>query len=225
MKAQQLSSNLTTATSGSPEVSHSHKRDASTDYVPRLQLLLHEINHRYVAPQSSSTEFLNSHHDWIHNTVGPLTSWTTKKLAGLEDSSFAVIDRSYPFGDTEMKVLLGKLTALAILIDDSLDNDALYDEIVSFAHRVYTNESHSSEILRLYHECIKELSHAHEGDAVLRGLAVTPWINFIDGCLLEKRLLTVDPKLRASPYDMGYHLANQQHSAARKTSQGAVLQL
>lgn len=222
MKAQQMSSILTNATSGSLEASHPH---TSTDYVPRLQLLLHEIDHRYVAPKSAM-EFLNSHHDWIHNTVGPLTSWTTKKLDGLEDSSFAVIHRSYPFADTEMQILLGKLTALAILLDDSLDDDAMYDEMACFAHRVYINESHSSEILNLYHESIKELSHAHEGDAVLRGLAVTPWINFMDGCLLEKRLLTVNPKHRASPYDMGYrHVAKQQHPAARETSPGAVLHL
>lgn len=59
-------------------------------------------------------------------------------------------------------------------------------------------------VLSLYHECLKELCEVHEGDAVLRGLTVTSWINFPNAALLEKRLLTVDDELRGSPRDMGY---------------------
>lgn len=202
--------------------------------VPRLQLLLREIDHRYVAPQSPSMSFLRSFHDWIHNTLGPTTSWTTSKLSILEDTSSAIIERAYPFADTEMRSLMGKLTALAIVIDDSLDDglagEAMYEEIGNFAHYVYIGKSQTSGLLNLYHGCIKELSHALEGDAVLRGIAVTPWIQFVDACLLEKRLLTVDTKLRASPYDMGYKdIGKQQYQnesqPARDISPGAMIEL
>ncbi|KAF9061614.1 hypothetical protein BDP27DRAFT_1452142 [Rhodocollybia butyracea] len=91
-------------------------------------------------------------------------------------------------------------------------------------------ESQSSGVLELYHKCIKELVHLYEGDAVLRGLATVPWINYMDGCLLEKRLLTMDAELRASPYDMGYqNLAEQRQNsgnrdhAVRDTSPGAKI--
>lgn len=219
-----------TTDSRSDSASPTLKKDTSKDYVRRLELLLREIDHRYIAPQLPSVNFLHSHHGWIHNTLGPVISWTTAKLEILEDSSSAVIERAYPFADTEMRILLGKLTALVIVIDDSMDNETMYEEIANFAHRLYIGESQQSGILILYHECIKELSRVHEGDAVQRGLAVIPWINFVDACLLEKRLLTVDTELRASPYDMGYqHLAKQRHRgkshAARETSSGATIQL
>lgn len=181
------------------------KRDISTDYISRLRLLLHEIDHRHIPSRPTGMHFLNSHHDWIHNTLGPMTSWTTNNLNNVENLSLTLIDRSYPLADTEMKILLSRLTALAILFDDSLEDDVIYNEMAGFAHHLYIGDSQSSGILILYHKCIKELSYAHEGDAVLRGLAIASWIGFVDACLLEKRLLTVNPELRASPYDMGYH--------------------
>lgn len=208
---------------------HPFKKDASKDYLSRLQLLLREIDHRYIAPPSPSVDFLRSHHDWIHNTLGPVSSWNTHKLDILEDSSSAVIERAYPFADTSMRILMGKLTALVIVIDDSMDNEAMYNEIGNFAHRLYIGESQKSGILSLYHDCIKELSHVHQGDAVQRGLAIVPWINFVDACLLEKRLLTINTQLRASPYDMGYqHLVKQkdcESQVPRDTSPGARIQL
>ncbi|KAF9049405.1 hypothetical protein BDP27DRAFT_1304729 [Rhodocollybia butyracea] len=129
----------------------------------------------------------------------------------------------YPYADTEVKTVLAKLNAITIYIDDSLDDETMCDEISKFAHHVYIGESQPSGILNLYHGAIKELSHLFEGDPVQRGLAVTPWINFLDVCLLEKRLLTIDKELRASPYDMGYQDLAQQRSqgilgpAARET--------
>lgn len=103
-----------------------------------------------------------------------------------------------------MKLLLARLTAIVILLDDSLDDDEAHDDIGDFAHRVYLGETQPNEILTLYHQDIQELSRSHDGDAVFRGLAVTPWITFLDGCMLEKRLLTFDSELRVSPRDTVY---------------------
>ncbi|KAF9061709.1 terpenoid synthase [Rhodocollybia butyracea] len=203
-------------------------KDTSKDYVSRLQLLLREIHYRYVAPLPPCTDFLHSHHSWIHNTLGPMTSWPTSQLDILEETTFTIAERSYPFADIEMKAIIAKLTALAFFIDDSLETNTagIYDEIGSFAYHVLMGESQPSAILELYHKCIKELAQLYEGDAVLRGLATAPWFNYIDGCLLEKRLLTMDAALRASPHDMGYqNLVKQRQNsgdcAARDTSPGA----
>jgi len=181
-------------------------QDTSSDYAPRLQLLLREIGHRYTKPSPPNDDFLNSFHEWLHFTLGPVsgTSWNGKKLLVLEDSSTAVIERAYPYADTEMKFLMAKLTAMVIVMDDSLDDDEMYDQIAWFAHRLYLGEAQPPGLLSLYHQSMKEMSQFHEGDAILRGLAVVPWISFADACLLEKRMLTVDRGLRASPLDMGY---------------------
>ena len=182
------------------------EEDTSSDYVPRLQLLLREIGHRYTEPPPPNHKFLNSFHEWLHFTLGPVSgpSWKGKKLLVLEDSSTAVIERAYPYADTEMKFLMAKLTAMVIVMDDSLDDDEMYDQISQFAHRLYLGEAQPPGLLSLYHQSMKEMSQFHEGDAILRGLAVVPWISFADACLLEKRMLTVDHSLRASPLDMGF---------------------
>lgn len=133
-----------------------------------------------------------------------MTSWTVAKLNALEDSSSTIFERAYPLSDAEMKFVLAKLTAIAIFLDDSLDDEETYDDIGNFAHRVYLGEAQPTGVLTLYHQGIQELSKMHEGDAVFRGLAVAPWITFIDACMLEKRLLTFDSKLRVSPRDLGY---------------------
>lgn len=140
----------------------------------------------------------------MHHVLGPMTSWTTAKLNALEDSSSTIFERAYPFADSEMKFVLAKLTAIAIFLDDSLDDEETYDDIGNFAHRVYLGEAQPTGVLTLYHQGIQELSKMHEGDPVFRGLAVAPWITFIDACMLEKRLLTFDSKLRVSPRDLGY---------------------
>ncbi|KAF9061712.1 terpenoid synthase [Rhodocollybia butyracea] len=201
-------------------------KSVSKDYLSRLQLLFREIDYRYVAPQPPSMDFLRSHHSWMHDTFGPTTSWTTSQLDTLGDATFSIAERFYPFADIEMKAIMAKLSAIVIHIDDSLEDDTMYNEIGSFVHHVFTGKAQPSALLDLYHECIKEMSHLHEGDPVLQAAAVIPWINYIDGCLLEKRLLTIDTELRASPYDMGYqNLAKQRchftGHAARETLPGA----
>jgi hypothetical protein len=88
-------------------------------------------------------------------------------------------------------------------------------------------EAQPPGILTLYHDTLMELSKHHQGDsdAVLRGLALVPWINFADACLLEKPLLPEDPPLRASPLDMGYKhlLMNRRKDTVFSTSSSASL--
>lgn len=179
--------------------------DPSSEFVPRVLSFLHDIGHRHIQPPPPTVALQNDHHHWMHNVLGPLTSWSTAKLSILEKTSVTLFDRSYPFADVATKAILAKLAAIALLIDDSLDDERMYDDIGSFAHRVYLGESQTCGILSLYHRCIQEMSMMYDGDPVLRGLFVLPWITFVDACLLEKRLLTVDNELGASPRDLGYH--------------------
>ncbi|KAJ7469356.1 hypothetical protein B0H11DRAFT_2044061, partial [Mycena galericulata] len=50
-------------------------------------------------------------------------------------------------------------------------------------------------MLALYHENLKELSEFYGNNAVLRGLAVVPWITYIDACLIEKSIFTSQRKM------------------------------
>jgi hypothetical protein len=176
----------------------------ATNYVVHLQQLLHQIGHRYTAPPPPNLDFLDAFHEWFVTRLGPCTTWSRDKLDALEHVAATIIERSYRYADAEVKMVLGVLTALVTYMDDSIDDKEIYDQIASFAHRLYLGEPQPPGPLLLYHEAMKELSSIHAGDAVLRGSAVTPWITFVDACLLEKRLLTEDAGLRASPFDMGY---------------------
>lgn len=125
-------------------------------------------------------------------------------LTDAEIVSATLWERALPFADAEMKFILARLTAIAAFLDDSITDKTVYDDINEFACRAYLGEAQPDGVLALFYQCLQELSKVHEGDAVLRCLAVTSWFTFPDTCLLEKRLLTVDPELRASPQDMGF---------------------
>lgn len=195
----------TFATHATPQLS-SETKDPSRSYVPRLERLLQQIGHRFTVPPPPNVEFLEKFHDFIHNSLGPVSgpTWKGKKLLGLENSSVGVMERAYPYASADMKLVMGKLTAMVIVMDDSLDDDGMYEQLSQFGHRLYLGEPQPEGLLSLYHDAMKELSLMHEGDSVLRGLALVGWISFADAALLEKRLLTVNLELRASPLDMGH---------------------
>jgi len=217
---------LSPTTTSNSKLPASSEKDASANYVSHLQVLLRQIAHRYDAPAPPNRDFLDAFHEWFHFTLGPTSGWSAKQLDVLEGVASGIVERPYPYADTEVKILMAKLTAIVIIIDDSLDNDEMYGQVARFAHRIYLGEPQPPGILTLYHESMMELSRLHEGDAVLRGLAVIPWINFADACLLEKRLLTEDPTMRASPLDMGYERLsmNRRNTALSSTSSRPSLQ-
>ena len=66
-------------------------------------------------------------------------------------------------------------------------------------------EAESTPLLALYHETMRDFSVAYGDDAILRGMATVPWITYVDACLLEKRLLTMNREVRISPLDSCYH--------------------
>lgn len=98
--------------------------DASEEHLPRLQLLLHEIGYRCIVPQCPDVELLQLHHHWMHHILGPVTSWSTAKLDALENTSVSFTERVYPHASTKIKFVLAKLTAIAVYLDDSLDDEA-----------------------------------------------------------------------------------------------------
>ncbi|EGN97888.1 hypothetical protein SERLA73DRAFT_74141 [Serpula lacrymans var. lacrymans S7.3] len=195
---------------------HSSCTQDSTSYIPRLQLLLREIGYRYEAPLPTNPGFHESFHEWFKTTLGPALSWDSNKLHNLEKASSSLAERAYPFADTEMNLLMGKLIAIALSFDDSIKDDEMYTSMAGFTQRVYLGMAQPPGVLAIYHGVLKELSIVYEEDTLLMGLAVVPWITYVDGCLMEKRLLTVDAVVRASPLDMGYqHLLEQQHHFQR----------
>lgn len=196
----------------------------SKDHIPRLARFLDEINYRHTPPPCPCPKFLETHHHWTYHILGPRTSWTPAKLTRLEDLSSTFCTRPYPFADAEMKSVLARLTAIVLFLDDSVIEANACDDVEDFSRRVYMGEAQKPDtVLDLYHECIKELCEVYEGDAVLRGLAVTSWLSFPDACLLEKRLLTFDEEVRASVYDMGYPRLRDKRNVASKGKSGVIV--
>lgn len=122
-----------------------------------------------------------------------------KQLTELEHAAGGIIERVYPYASVELKLLFAKLTAIAILIDDSIEDEAVHAEIVQFSHRLYLGEVQQNGMLALYHTSMKELSDMYGDDTVLRGLAIVPWINYIDACMMEKQIFTAEVRFTYSP--------------------------
>ncbi|KAJ7636366.1 isoprenoid synthase domain-containing protein [Roridomyces roridus] len=161
---------------------------ASSDFSTVVQSLLLDIGYRYEPFPQYDPEYWGPFHHWMLHTLGPVSTWNLKQLTELEHSSGGIIERAYPHTSTAFKLIFAKLTAIAILIDDSIEDDRVNSEIVRFSHRLYLGEKQPEGMLELYHANMKELSDMYGDDTVLRGLAIVPWINYIDACLMEKQI-------------------------------------
>ncbi|KAJ7764214.1 terpenoid synthase [Mycena metata] len=178
-----------------------------SNYTHCIKRLLVDIGYRdEPLPAYDSGNYWGPFHSWMLEELGPTSTWSLTQLNELEHAAGGLMERSYPSASLELKLLYAKLTAIAILIDDSLEDDAVHADILQFSHRLYLGHAQENGMLALYHENMKELSSAYGNDAVLRGLAIAPWINYIDACLVEKMVFTtqrdqaaISPSTRHSP--------------------------
>ncbi|KAF7343862.1 Terpenoid synthase [Mycena sanguinolenta] len=155
-----------------------------------IHRLLSEIGFRHRPSPPCDADFWEPFHGWMLNLLGPMSSWGPEMLAELEHSSGDLIERIYPYASLELKLLFAKLSAMAILIDDCFEE--LHDDLVQFSAKLYRGEAQTNGLLALYYTSMQELSDMYGKDSVLRGLAIVPWMNFLDGCLMEKQVLTAE---------------------------------
>jgi hypothetical protein len=172
-----------------------------SDYTACIQRLLTDIGYRYEPFPPYDANYWGPFHTWMLDTLGPTSSWSLKKLNELEHASGGLMERAYPYAGTQLKLLFAKLTAIVILIDDSIEDESVHADIVQFAHKLYLGEAQQNEMLALYHANMKELSEMYGNDTVLRGLALVPWINYIDACLMEKQIFTAEVRLSERSVD------------------------
>lgn len=177
---------------------------ASLDYKTRIQEFIHNIGYRFEPPVADPV-FTRLFHAWITDELQPILGWDKERMAAIEDVAHRICIRCYPHACTELKMLMGKLTALGTVIDDSLGNDTMYSHVALFTHKMYMGEPQpAGTIFPLYEKCIRELSAYYGADGVLRGIGVTSWMTFMEAASLEERMQVFDEYIRASPLDQGY---------------------
>ncbi|KAJ7122260.1 isoprenoid synthase domain-containing protein [Mycena epipterygia] len=183
------------------------------DYAACIRTLLTDIGYRRDPLPPHDADYWGSFHTWMLYTLGPVSPWSVKQLTELEHAAGGIVERGYPYASTPQKLLFAKLTAIAILIDDSIEDEVMYLELLQFSRRLYLGEPQQNGMLVLYHATMQELSEVCGNDAVLRGLVIVPWINYIDAwinyidaCLMEKGILASEQQERAedspSSHDM-----------------------
>lgn len=168
---------------------------APPEYAAYIQKLLKEIDHRYIAPPAHDAAYWAAFHHWMTVTLPPTCSWSAARLAELEHAAGGLGGRFYPYACTELKLVVAKLSVLGFIIDDSIQDDAVQAQLLQFTRRFYLGQPQREPILVLFDGAVKELSDFYGDDSVLRGLAVAPWITFIDASLMEKNVL--DAEVRA----------------------------
>ncbi|KAK6992657.1 terpenoid synthase [Favolaschia claudopus] len=188
---------------------------ATEEFTHCIQRLFKEIGFRHEPFPAYEAQYWEPFHHWMLEVLGPTSSWNAKQLAELEHASGGVIERSYPCASTQLKLLFAKLTAIAIIIDDSIEDEAVHQHLVQFSDRLYRGETQQNGLLALYHENMKELSAMYGQDSVLRGLATVPWINYIDACLMEKQLFNME-RGRSQDQDVTLTRRTQEESLSSK---------
>ncbi|KAF8193219.1 hypothetical protein K438DRAFT_2132881 [Mycena galopus ATCC 62051] len=171
---------------------------STSEFSTCIQRLLSDIGYRHEPFPLYDADYWVPFHGWMLNTLGPTSSWGPRKLAELEHAAGGIIERAYPYMSTPLKLLFAKLTAIAILIDDSIEDADVHHHLVQFSARLFRGEVQQNALLALYHANIRELSEMYGDDSVLRGLATVPWINYIDACLMEKEIFSADTALRSN---------------------------
>jgi hypothetical protein len=159
-----------------------------SNYATCVKRLLIDLEYRYEPPPSHDANYWDLFHQWILYTLGPTSACGEKRLAELEHAAGSISRRAYPYASTELQLLYAKVTALGLLIDDSIQDEAVCAEIVQFSHKLFLGESQGNRMLALFHATLKELSYVYENNEVLRDMAVVPWIAFINGCLMERQM-------------------------------------
>ncbi|KAJ7191430.1 isoprenoid synthase domain-containing protein [Mycena pura] len=161
----------------------------SSNYAACVKRLLTDLEYHYQPLPSCDADYWDQFHQWVLYTLGPTTTWSEKRLAEVEHAAGGMIERGCPYATTEVRLLYAKVVALAIHVDDSIEDEAMCAELAQFSHKIFLGEPQRTRFLALYQATLKELSHLFEDSAVLRDMAIIPWIVFIDGSLVEKQML------------------------------------
>ncbi|KAJ7120921.1 isoprenoid synthase domain-containing protein [Mycena epipterygia] len=159
-----------------------------SNYATCVKRLLIDLEYRYEPPPSHDANYWDIFHQWVLYTLGPTTSCSEERLAELEHAAGSISKRTYPYASTELQLLFAKITVLGLLIDDSVQDEAVCAEIAQFSHKLFLGEPQGNRMLALFHATLKELSSVYENNEVLRDMAVIPWIAFLDGCLMEREM-------------------------------------
>jgi hypothetical protein len=171
-----------------------------SNYATYVKRLLIDLEYRYEPPPSHDANYWDLFHQWILYTLGPTSACGEKRLAELEHAAGSISKRAYPYASTELQLLYAKVTALGLLIDDSIQDEAVCAEIVQFSHKLFLGESQGNRMLALFHATLKELSYVYENNEVLRDMAVVPWIAFINGCLMERQMFISQVRFNQSHF-------------------------
>ncbi|KAK6971745.1 terpenoid synthase [Favolaschia claudopus] len=167
---------------------------ATQEYTQCYRHFLKEIGFRYEPLASHNAQYWGAFHHWMLEILGPTFSWTNQQLAELEHIAGTIPERAFPYASMAIKLLYARLTAIAFIIDDSITDEVFNTHLVQFSDRLYRGEDQQHPLLALYHDTLKELSQIHGQDAVVRGLALVPWLNHADACLMEKQLFIMESK-------------------------------
>ncbi|KAF8203423.1 hypothetical protein K438DRAFT_1964908 [Mycena galopus ATCC 62051] len=99
---------------------------STSEFSACIQRLLSDIGYRHEPFPPYQANYWVPFHEWVLNTLGPSSSWEAKKLAEVEHAAGGISERAYPYASIPLKLVFAKLTATAIIIDDSIEDPDVY---------------------------------------------------------------------------------------------------
>jgi len=104
-----------------------------------------------------------THIQWTRNEGSSVNNRFSSRQASaklIPGTTANPLRTAYLCADTETKILMGKLTAIVIIIHDLINNDGMYDQIAHFAHRIWRLSHREIGILLNTHAVPRHLDGA-----------------------------------------------------------------
>ncbi|KAJ7211597.1 terpenoid synthase [Mycena pura] len=126
----------------------------SSTFATCVERLLADLEYRYQPLPPPNADFWDPFHQGMFS----------RNASPLEHASGGIIERGYPY------LLYAKVTALDILVDDIIDDEATCAELAQFSHKLFLGEPQKNSMLA-YHATLKDHGSGAPKATYLEGLA------------------------------------------------------
>lgn len=154
--------------------------------------LLARIKHQHIVMPKNDL-FRRDLRDWIDDKLSCVYV-NDKKRAYLVETTAMFMEYFYQNASHEFKMCIGAITASVIVIDDSMEDPVIKEQIRLYAYRYLRNLPQPEGICTVYAEAMRDMDKVFGlRDPQLANMLVTTCINFAESTYLETKYIEEPP--------------------------------
>ncbi|KAF9884847.1 hypothetical protein FE257_001190 [Aspergillus nanangensis] len=153
-----------------------------------LYIFLQDIDYQYPVTEKHS-RLRQEFHDWAKVEVPRATSRKMRSLDALLEEGVFSGESFYPFASHETKLLMAKITTLAIALDNDWLSPKARTRLPLSQNRFWQRQPVDDEFSSAFFQLIAEAGDIFgDKDPIIGTLAASSWSDFVAGCLMENQL-------------------------------------